>query len=432
MSKVGTPKITGSVLTAAQHSPFLQQSERIIPNTGGTLIIDDIIQFGRGIISYATIGSFFQDDSTIANTIVLNQQGDFDTPQDAVETWNGMLIRFRPKFANTGNATVNLAGLNGGTPINIVNESGVALSAGELSINRDAFLRYDLPNTRFILVNSTLQSAVATLQSQIIPATTTTQGIAYLNKPITLTYNSTTVVNYTAGTFQFDDGTGQSVLTAGSVDFTTTGAGGLDVGSVANDTQYDIYAINNPTSGVSSVIATLATAGSPSTPTFPVGYTKKAYINTVMTDGSGNIRAFTQVGKRITLNGSSYVTHNLVGQNKSTETARDLSTAGVPLGRKVKVFGEIYGRYTAGSYICYFQIYDGNITKSAINTFEGYNTHAFSQGPTIGSGPWSAVVNENAEVKTNCMTTNSAGTPISGTELAVSLKIMVSGWELID
>ena len=104
--------------------------------------------------------------------------------------------------------------------------------------------------------------------------------------------------NYTAGTFQFDDGTGQSVVTAGSVDFTTTGAGGLDVGSVVNDTQYDIYAINNPTSGVSSVIATLATAGSPSTPTFPVGYTKKAYINTVMTDGSGNIRAFTQVGKR--------------------------------------------------------------------------------------------------------------------------------------
>ena len=75
---------------------------------------------------------------------------------------------------------------------------------------------------------------------------------------------------------------------------------------------------------------------------------------------------------------------------------------------------------------------DGNITKATINDYEGYNTHAFSTGPTIGSGPWNAVVNENAEVKTNCMTTNSGGTPNTGTELAVNLKIMVKGWEFID
>jgi hypothetical protein len=280
MSKVGTPKITGSVLTAAQHSPFLQQSERIIPNTGGTLIIDDIIQFGRGIISYTTIGSFFQDDSTIANTIVLNQQGDFDTPQDAVETWNGMLIRFRPKFANTGNATVNLAGLNGGTPINIVNESGVALSAGELSTNRDAFLRYDLANTRFILLNSTLQSAVETLQSQVIPATTTTQGIAYLNKPITLSYNSTTVIDYSAGTFQFDDGSDSGVLSAGSVDITDF------FPTPGNNTPYYLFAVKNLTTGATTVIP----SNSKTSPTLPSGFTKKKYVGALMTNGSGDIR----------------------------------------------------------------------------------------------------------------------------------------------
>ena len=431
MSKVGTPKVTGSILTAAQHNAFLHQVESVITDAGGTLVETDDIQYRQAITSYSTIASFFQDDSTVAKTIVLNPQGNFQTPVNAPSTWNGMLIRFRPKFANTGDSTVNVAGL-GGNPINIVNESGTILSAGELSTNRDAFLRYDLANTRFILLNSTLQTRVATLESKVNPATDTTQGISYLNKRITLAYNSATVVDYSPGTFQFDDGTGQGVLTAGSVDFTTTGAGGLDVGSVANNTQYDVYAIKNLTSGVSRVIATLATAGSPSTPAFPVGYTKKAHINTVITDGSGQIREFMQVSNRTTLNGSSYVTHNLVGQNKSTETARDLSTAGVPLGRKVKAFGEIYGRYTSAGYTAYFQIYDGNITKSTINTFEGYNTHPFSTGPTIGSGPWNAVVNENAEVKTNCMTTNSGGTPNTGTELAVNLKIMVKGWEFID
>ena len=327
MSKVGTPKITGSVLTAAQHSPFLEQGERIITNTGGTLIIDDIIQFGRGIISYATIGSFFQDDSTIANTIVLNQQGDFDTPQDAVATWNGMLIRFRPKFTNTGNATVNLAGLNGGTPINIVNESGAVLSAGELSINRDAFLRYDLANTRFILVNSTLQSAVATLQSQITPATTIAQGISYLNKPIILTYNSTTVINYSAGNFAFDDGTGQGVLSAGSIDLATNGIGGLDTGSLAINTTYFQHAYKNDTTGAFGT----AMSTSPTTSTIS-GWTRVARIRgaIIITDGSSQIIQGTwyKDGKFIL----STPLNQFVANGTTTATLYNLT---VPVGIKV-------------------------------------------------------------------------------------------------
>jgi hypothetical protein len=320
MSKVGTPKITGSVLTAAQHSPFLQQSERIIPNTGGTLIIDDIIQFGRGIISYTTIGSFFQDDSTIANTIVLNQQGDFDTPQDAVETWNGMLIRFRPKFANTGNATVNLAGLNGGTPINIVNESGVALSAGELSTNRDAFLRYDLANTRFILLNSTLQSAVETLQSQVIPATTTTQGIAYLNKPITLSYNSTTVIDYSAGTFQFDDGSDSGVLSAGSVDITDF------FPTPGNTTTYHLFAVKNLTTSSTTVIFDTSFTS----PTLPIGFTKKKWIMAVNTNSSNNIIPFFQDGKTITFDSVT-----IYNNTAKSSTPEDVAMT-TPVGIRVK------------------------------------------------------------------------------------------------
>ena len=408
MSKVGTPKITGSVLTAAQHSPFLQQSERIIPNTGGTLIIDDIIQFGRGIISYTTIGSFFQDDSTIANTIVLNQQGDFDTPQDAVETWNGMLIRFRPKFANTGNATVNLAGLNGGTPINIVNESGVALSAGELSTNRDAFLRYDLANTRFILLNSTLQSAVETLQSQVIPATTTTQGIAYLNKPITLSYNSTTVIDYSAGTFQFDDGSDSGVLSAGSIDLATNGIGGLDTGSLAINTTYFQHAYKNDTTGAFGT----AMSTSPTSSTIS-GWTRVARIRgaVLITNGSSEIIQGTWYK-----NGKFEYNVSILGINNANQAAdtETLRTLPVPLNIKTEIFGSFKAFINGATSAAIFKIYSANQTLTVLNAANG-SCYASAQ-VTVGQAPFCAITNTFGQVKTNRLNTvnnNSANISIS-------------------
>ena len=404
MSKVGTPKITGSVLTAAQHSPFLQQSERIIPNTGGTLIIDDIIQFGRGIISYTTIGSFFQDDSTIANTIVLNQQGDFDTPQDAVATWNGMLIRFRPKFTNTGNATVNLAGLNGGTPINIVNESGVALSAGELSTNRDAFLRYDLANTRFILLNSTLQSAVETLQSQVIPATTTTQGIAYLNKPITLSYNSTTVIDYSAGTFQFDDGSDSGVLSAGSIDITDF------FPTPGNNTPYYLFAVKNLTTGATTVIP----SNSKTSPTLPSGFTKKKYVGALMTNGSGEIRSGTWIyGNGVYEFEYIVEVEDVVLDNPSTgETVHPLT---IPLNVFANVIG--YGNIDGSTSILRYNF--GSTTKN-LTTYTSVTSNMVvasieTRRPRLGQQFYTA----DAQVKINILERTNV----------CNIRILTKGWK---
>jgi hypothetical protein len=70
-----------------------------------------------------------------------------------------------------------------------------------------------------------------------------------------------------------------------------TNQGGLDTGTVANDTWYYIWAIYNPTTDTADYLL----SASQSSPTMPSGYTYKRRVRgAVRTNGSANIRAFTQ------------------------------------------------------------------------------------------------------------------------------------------
>lgn len=123
-------------------------------------------------------------------------------------------------------------------------------------------------------------------------ATETTAGISKLPKQITVSNGTDTDhdLNFTAGNAQADDGS--LVFSVGALTkqidanwAAGTNQGGLDTGTVANNTSYYMYAIYNPTSGVSDILFT-ATKGSP---TMPSGYIKKCYIGACHTDGSANI-----------------------------------------------------------------------------------------------------------------------------------------------
>ena len=65
--------------------------------------------------------------------------------------------------------------------------------------------------------------------------------------------------------------------------------GGLDTGSVAADTEYNLWAIAKDDATVDFLFSLSATA-----PTMPVDFTQKRRIGSVFTDGSSNIRAYTQ------------------------------------------------------------------------------------------------------------------------------------------
>ena len=324
MSKVGTPKVTGSSLTAGEHNSFLIQEERIITNAGGTLQIDDFVQKGQAITSYVGIATFLEDISVTANTIVLAPQttANFDLPINNPATWNGLLLRFRPIITNTGASTVDF----GYSAINIVNESGNALTGGELVTTRDAFLRYDLATTSFILLNSTLQSQVEANTTNIVTNALNITALQELqDKPITFSYSSATVINYTAGGFIFDDKTGSAIVTADSVDFATNGLNGLDTGSLSANTWYYLFGIYNPTTQISGVIAST----SKTTPTLPSGFTKKKYLNAALkTNASSQFQTFTQMDNKFVIG----VTRQIFNSTATPTTIATITSA-LPLGK---------------------------------------------------------------------------------------------------
>lgn len=126
------------------------------------------------------------------------------------------------------------------------------------------------------------------------PATTTTQGISYLNNPITIANNATDAnndIDFSAGNAPLDDGSGQVLLTSTLVKrldaswVAGTNQGGLFSGTKANNTWYYAFAIQNTSTGV-------VDAGFDSSPVganVPSGWKISKILHAIRTDGSGNI-----------------------------------------------------------------------------------------------------------------------------------------------
>jgi hypothetical protein len=119
--------------------------------------------------------------------------------------------------------------------------------------------------------------------------------------PITIANNVTDAnndIDFSAGNFQFSDGTGIASLSALTkrLDATWvvgTNQGGLFSGSKANSTWYHCFAIYNPTSGaVDCGFDTSVTAAN-----IPSGYTKYKRVGSIKTNGSANILGFYQSAK---------------------------------------------------------------------------------------------------------------------------------------
>ena len=127
------------------------------------------------------------------------------------------------------------------------------------------------------------------------PATTTTQGVVFLSNPITISNNATDAnndIDFSAGNFQFSDGSGQAVATAMMVkrlDATWsagTNQGGLFSGTKAINTWYYPFKIFNPTTNVEDAGFDISLSGA----NIPSGFTKRSNnFQPIKTDGSGNI-----------------------------------------------------------------------------------------------------------------------------------------------
>ena len=164
-------------------------------------------------------------------------------------------------------------------------------------------------------------------------ATETIKGLTILPKQITISNGIDTDhdIDFTAGNFQFDDGSGQAVATALTKQIDAVWSegdnlGGLDTGTVAVDSTYHMFAIHNPTSGISDALFSVSLS-----PTMPSGYTKKRRVGSIITNGAANIIQFTQTGNRFywktkILNINSPITVYTTPANANISTPLGIST----------------------------------------------------------------------------------------------------------
>src|SRR5258708_2492511 len=102
-----------------------------------------------------------------------------------------------------------------------------------------------------------------------------------------------TVIDVSAGICADDANVAMLNLPSGqTINGATTGAGGLDTGSLAASTWYHAFVIGKPGGGAGALLASTSLAS----PVFPTGYTLKRRIGSFKTDASAHILGFIQVG----------------------------------------------------------------------------------------------------------------------------------------
>lgn len=117
-----------------------------------------------------------------------------------------------------------------------------------------------------------------------------------------------------------------------------SGNGGLDTGSKANSTWYHVWLIRRSDTGVvDALFSTSATS-----PTMPANYDQKALIESVLTDGSGNIRAFINRGDTV-----EWAARISDLNTTSPSTSEALLTVSTPPGRSVEWRGTLFVNNTA-------------------------------------------------------------------------------------
>jgi len=136
-----------------------------------------------------------------------------------------------------------------------------------------------------------------------------------------------------------------------------TGAGGLDTGAVGNTTWYHVWIIKRSDTGVVDVLfSTSAT-----TPTMPANYDCKRRIGSVLTDGSANILAFTQVGDVF------YYDTQILDVNAAAGPAGGMVTLSTPLGVVTKA--RIRLTATSATATDTYQIKYANVVIAGVTVF---------------------------------------------------------------
>jgi hypothetical protein len=380
--------------------------KNVCTKTGQT-IDADIDQNIKGMAIIASQASLYCVDTGTTNAYVLNPVSPLQAPP-VIRT--GMSIKFATGNANTGSTNINAYGFGN---ILVKNQDGTNLGAGDIPANVMVEMYYN--GTNWILIKPAATKA-----------TTTAQGIVYLNNPITIANNSgnpNTDIDFSGGTFQFSDGSGQAIAPAltkrlQSSGSWSAGAGGnlLTTEARANSSTYHLYAIYNPSTLAVDYMALLGVAGTAPDPTsvLPSGYTKFERRGSILTNSSGNIIGFIQDNKYFSLKSPMLVQNYNISTN--SRSAYSIST---PLG--INVLANIMAtNHKATGSSSYSQTYISDLETADIDPIfnSGFETIRCNTSYNGGS---EVSVRTNKSAQIGMRTSNSTG--------STDVRILLRFWE---
>ena len=141
------------------------------------------------------------------------------------------------------------------------------------------------------------QGSGAYVVQRISAAQLTASPVQSAFKGLTAAWASNTTFTLAANEIVLEDSNGNTRKIKNfsqTINSATSGAGGLDTGTVAASAWYFGYAIFNPSTGTQKGLM----SASPTSPTLPSGYTlASGPLTAALTDGSSNFIGFTQIGR---------------------------------------------------------------------------------------------------------------------------------------
>lgn len=219
---------------------------------------------------------------------------------------DGMVLWFKAGATNTGAATLNVSGL-GVKPV--VGGAHAPLQGGEIVVNGKCLVVWNAPLDSFVLLECTgggLQVAPAT-QSQHAPQMGQVSGVAGSASNLTMTLTAASP----SGTMTADEIVVETALGGvryclsafnKTVNLATVGANGMDTGAAPVSGYVALYAIYNPTTGTSALLATNATAAAAPNiyggANMPAGYTASGLVSVWPTNGASQFIIGVQEGRK--------------------------------------------------------------------------------------------------------------------------------------
>ncbi|MDP2377794.1 hypothetical protein [Reyranella sp.] len=175
-----------------------------------------------------------------------------------------------------------------------------------------------------------------------------------------------------------------------------TTSGGLDTGTIANDTWYHVHLIKNVVTGVVDAVISL----SATTPTVPAGYTLSRRLGAIETNGSAQWVKFHQIGDR-------FYRLMVVGYAIAGTAAATLRTlAGIPTGIAVEPMLSLVTQAINNNtgLIQLAPAVDATLLFTAQQTYEGSAAEG-STSTTVLTGP---LTNTSAQIYVAVPTTSGA------------------------